>query len=89
MIKEQKYYADLAGTRTLQQRVLLIPEVTVVALGDGGMETMRTLGPRPRAAGSTRWARAGTGTAELAELPGVGGRAKLPRRASSRAATTW
>jgi TldD protein len=46
-LKEQKFYADLAGTRTLQQRVMLHPEVTAVALAaDGsGAETMRTLGP--------------------------------------------
>ena len=44
-LKEQKFYADLAGTSTLQQRVMLHPEVTAVALTDEGAETMRSLGP--------------------------------------------
>jgi TldD protein len=43
-LKEQKYYADLAGTRTRQQRVLIEPEVTVLAVTADGAETMRTLG---------------------------------------------
>jgi TldD protein len=69
-VKEQKYYADLAGTRTRQQRVLIEPELTVLAVTDGGAETMRTLGP-PVARGweyvdgdGWNW------SAELDELPG-------------------
>ena len=44
-VKEQKFYADLAGTSTRQQRVRVQPEVTVVLVDEAGMETMRTLAP--------------------------------------------
>ncbi len=44
-VKEQKFYADLAGTVTTQQRVRMQPEVTVVLVTDDGMETMRTTAP--------------------------------------------
>ena len=44
-VKEQKFYADLAGTSTTQQRVRMQPEVTVVQVTDDGMETMRTTAP--------------------------------------------
>jgi TldD protein len=40
-VKEQKFYADLAGTRTVQQRVRVQPVLT----GATGVETMRTLAP--------------------------------------------
>jgi TldD protein len=70
-LKEQKYYADLAGTRTRQQRVLMDPEVTVLAVTEDGAETMRTLGP-PSARGweyvdgdGWNW------QAEIDELPGL------------------
>jgi TldD protein len=43
--KEQKFYADLAGTTTTQQRVMIEPEVTVVAVSAEGPETMRTIAP--------------------------------------------
>ena len=71
LVKEQKFYADLAGTTTLQQRVLVEPILTVVAVPDdgSGSQTMRTLGP-PSASGweyllgeGWDWA------ADLAELP--------------------
>lgn len=72
-VKEQKYYADLAGTSTTQQRVRVHPELTVVLVGDDGMETMRTLAPPvgrgweflvgTTEQGAWDWA------AELAELP--------------------
>jgi len=45
LCKEQKFYADLAGTRTRQQRVLVEPEITVVAIGTDGPESMRSLAP--------------------------------------------
>jgi TldD protein len=45
LAKEQKYYADLAGTVTRQQRLLIEPEITVVAVTEDGPETMRSLGP--------------------------------------------
>jgi TldD protein len=46
-VRENKFYADLAGTRTLQQRVRLAPTVTATAVdrAAGGFETMRTLAP--------------------------------------------
>ena len=70
-IKEQSFYADLAGTRTTQQRVRIEPELTVVGIDPqgGGFETMRTLAP-PVGRG---WEYLlGTGwdwQSELAELP--------------------
>jgi TldD protein len=69
LAKEQKYYADLSGTVTRQQRVLVEPELSVLAVGPDGPETMRSLGP-PTARGweylegdGWDWAR------EVAELP--------------------
>jgi TldD protein len=46
-IKEQKFYADLAGTSTLQQRIRIEPRFTATAVdrAGGGFETMRTLAP--------------------------------------------
>ncbi|QXQ15817.1 TldD/PmbA family protein [Skermania piniformis] len=46
-VKEQTYYADTAGTRTIQQRVRLHPELaaTTVDASTGGFESMRTLAP--------------------------------------------
>jgi TldD protein len=70
-VKEQKYYADLAGTTTIQQRIRLEPrfEATTVDRAAGRFETMRTLAP-PAGRG---WEYAlGTGwdfDAELAVVP--------------------
>ena len=46
-VQENKFYADLAGTTTTQQRVRVHPEVTVVKVDDdtGAFETMRSLAP--------------------------------------------
>ncbi|GAA4220450.1 TldD protein [Streptosporangium album] len=44
-VKEQKFYADTAGTSTTQQRVRLYPELEVMKTADGRFETMRTLAP--------------------------------------------
>ncbi|GEL19647.1 TldD/PmbA family protein [Pseudonocardia asaccharolytica] len=46
-VRENKFYADLAGTRTTQQRVRVGPTVTAIAVdrAAGGFETMRTLAP--------------------------------------------
>ncbi|MGJ7442804.1 TldD/PmbA family protein [Aquipuribacter sp. MA13-6] len=45
-VKEQKFYADLAGSRTVQQRVRMHPEVTAVVAGDDGdVDTVRSLAP--------------------------------------------
>jgi TldD protein len=46
-VQENKFYADLAGTQTDQQRVRIAPELTAVWVDpEGGrFDTMRTLGP--------------------------------------------
>lgn len=72
-VKEQTYYADLAGSTITQQRVRLHPELEAVSVdADAGtFETMRTLAP-PVGRG---WEYVtGTGwewDAELAEIPGL------------------
>jgi TldD protein len=45
--QENKYYADLAGTATTQQRVRIDPDVTAVSIdpSSGAFETMRSLAP--------------------------------------------
>jgi TldD protein len=46
-VQENKFYADLAGTTTVQQRVRVHPGATAVAIDadSGSFETMRTLAP--------------------------------------------
>ena len=44
-VKEQKLYADLAGTFTVQQRVRVQTGLTVMVSSSEGMESMRTLAP--------------------------------------------
>src|SRR3954449_6456783 len=46
-VKEQKFYADTAGTRTRQQRVRVHPEFTALTVDrtTGTFESMRTLAP--------------------------------------------
>ncbi|OMQ16758.1 peptidase C69 [Modestobacter sp. VKM Ac-2676] len=46
-VKEQKFYADTAGTRTRQQRVRIEPEFTALTVdrATGAFESMRTLAP--------------------------------------------
>ncbi len=70
-VKEQKYYADTAGTRTRQQRVRIHPEFTALTVdrASGSFESMRTLAPPAGrgweylTGGSWNWER------ELAEIP--------------------
>jgi TldD protein len=74
-VKEQKYYADTAGTRTRQQRVRIAPEFTALTVdrATGAFESMRTLAP-PVGRG---WEYLGAGSGaggwdwrgELAEIP--------------------
>jgi TldD protein len=44
-VKENKFYADAAGTVTTQQRVRVAPVVTAVGVHEGGFDTMRSLAP--------------------------------------------
>jgi TldD protein len=46
-VRENKFYADLAGTSALQQRVRVAPSFTATAVdrAAGGFETMRSLAP--------------------------------------------
>ncbi|MET0739995.1 MAG: TldD/PmbA family protein [Candidatus Nanopelagicales bacterium] len=73
-VKEQKFYADLAGSSTTQQRVRLHADVTAVAIDKdtGAFETMRTVAP-PVGRGWEYVLGASHGgwdwDAELAELP--------------------
>jgi TldD protein len=71
-VQENKFYADMAGTQTTQQRVRLHPTATAVAVDhdSGAFDTMRTLGPPAgrgweylHGVGGTNW------LAELAEIP--------------------
>ncbi|WP_138758145.1 TldD/PmbA family protein [Modestobacter altitudinis] len=70
-VKEQKFYADTAGTRTRQQRVRVHPEFTALTVDrtTGTFESMRTLAPPVGqgwefvAGGGWDW------RGELAELP--------------------
>src|SRR3954464_12147357 len=70
-VKEQKFYADTAGTRTRQQRVRVHPEFTALTVdrATGSFESMRTLAPPAR----PRWGElTGSGwdwRGELAEIP--------------------
>ncbi|MCV2490134.1 TldD/PmbA family protein [Geodermatophilus sp. YIM 151500] len=71
LVKEQKFYADTAGTRTRQQRVRLNPDITALTVdrATGSFESMRTLAPP---AGRGWEYLTGTGwdwQAELAEIP--------------------
>ncbi len=76
-VKENTFYADLAGTSTTQQRVRIQPEVTLVGIDaeTGAFDTMRTIAPPvgrgwEYLAGSPSGAPSGWDwDAELAELP--------------------
>jgi TldD protein len=69
MVDEHKFYADLSGTRTVQRRVRVFPQVEVMATSDG-YHSMRTTNP-PAGRG---WEYVlGEGwdiDAEVAQLPG-------------------
>jgi TldD protein len=42
-VQENKFFANLAGTTTTQQRVRILPHFTAVHVGETGFSTMRTL----------------------------------------------
>jgi TldD protein len=72
-VKEQKYYADTAGTRTRQQRVRIHPDLTALTVdrSTGAFESMRTVAP-PAGRGweyltGTGWDWRG----EIAEIPSL------------------
>src|SRR6187431_3341191 len=44
-VQENKYFANLVGTHTTQQRVRIQAQLTAVSVGDHGFATMRTLAP--------------------------------------------
>src|SRR3954468_8647940 len=72
-VKEQKYYADTAGTRTRQQRVRIHPDLTALTVdrSTGAFESMRTVAPP---AGRGWEYLTGTGwdwRAEIAEIPSL------------------
>ena len=68
-VQENKFYADLAGTSTTQQRVRIQPQFTAICVDERGFSSMRTLAP-PVGRG---WEYlTGTGwdfDAEIAQLP--------------------
>ncbi len=68
-VQENKFFADLAGTTTTQQRVRIEPELTAVHVGDTGFASMSTVAPP---AGRGWEYLTGTGwdsDTEIAELP--------------------
>ncbi|MEV0595171.1 TldD/PmbA family protein [Nonomuraea cavernae] len=68
-VKEQKFYADTAGTVTTQQRVRVHPTLNAMKAADGGFDDMSTIAPP---AGRGYEYLTGTGwdwPAELAQLP--------------------
>ena len=71
LVQENKFFANLAGTTTTQQRIRLLPRLTAIAVSDRGFATMSTVAP-PVARG---WEYlTGTGwdfDAEITELPSL------------------
>ncbi len=70
-VKEQKFYADTAGTVTTQQRVRVHPKLNAMKAGESGFDDMSTIAP-PVGRGyeyltGTGWDWQG----ELARLPGL------------------
>jgi TldD protein len=70
-VQENKFYADLAGTTTVQERVRVHPTATVVAVDaeTGAFETMRTLAPPTGRGWEYLRGRGWDWDAELAALP--------------------
>lgn len=70
-VQENKYFANLAGTVTRQQRVRIHPQLTAVRVGGTGFDTMRTLAP-PAGRGWEYLTGAGWDfDAEVAQLPEI------------------
>ncbi|HEU5485701.1 MAG TPA: TldD/PmbA family protein [Microlunatus sp.] len=71
LVQENKFFANLAGTTTSQQRIRLQPSLTAVNVGEAGFATMSSISPP---AGRGWEYLTGTGwdfDAEVAELPGL------------------
>jgi TldD protein len=71
MVQENTFFADLAGTRTRQQRIRLMPSLTAINVSEAGFATMSTVAPP---AGRGWEYLTGTGwdfDAEIAELPSL------------------
>ncbi|WP_433872607.1 PmbA/TldA family metallopeptidase [Saccharopolyspora sp. CA-218241] len=87
-VQENKFYADLAGSRTTQQTVRVHPQLVALGATDDATHSLRTLGPRWRAAGNTSAGPAGTGKARSTRSRSCWTRACTPTR-SPKDATTW
>ena len=91
-VRENKFYADLAGTSTTQQRVRVQPELTAIAVDRSTGARSRPCAPSPRrsaAAGSTSPAPAGTGTPRSPRCPELLAEKMQGAVASRPGATTW
>ncbi len=72
-VQENKFYADLAGTTTVQERVRVHPVATAVAINGetGEFDTMRTLAPPTGRGWEYLTGEGWDWEAELAALPGL------------------
>ena len=71
LVQENTFFANLAGTRTQQQRIRLMPSLTAISVSDAGFATMSTIAPP---AGRGWEYLSGTGwdfDAEIAEMPSL------------------
>ena len=68
-VQENKYYADLAGTRTTQQRVRLQPGFEAMGTGADNFDSMAASRPRSVAVGSTSPTAARLGRARSSRSP--------------------
>ncbi len=91
-VQENKYYADLAGTRTTQQRVRLMPGFEAMGAGADTFDSMSSIAP-PVGRGyeyltRARATAAGTGTPSSTRSRSCWPRSSRPR-ASTPGCTTW
>ncbi|MDN5763876.1 MAG: TldD/PmbA family protein [Microlunatus sp.] len=71
LVQENKFFANLAGTSTNQQRIRLQPNLTAISVGDAGFATMSSLAP-PVGRGWEYLTGSGWDfDAEMAELPSL------------------
>lgn len=87
-VKEQKFYADTAGTSTTQQRVRVHPQLKATRVLDGRFDSMRTLAPPVGRGTSTSPAPAGTSPRSWRASPSCW-RRSFGRPLSRRGRTTW